>query len=157
MRKLIAFLLIVLIVTPCIALAHPGGTDSEGGHTDHSTGEYHYHHGYPAHEHKDMDGDGKKDCPYDFKDATDHRTGSSNSNSSNKTTSKPSTTTTSTVKQTEEEESLGFWDIVLIVVAIVLALPEAIAICAMIIAPIWNFLSSLFSCVASLFEKKKKD
>lgn len=106
MRKLIAFLLIVLIVTPCIALAHPGGTDSEGGHTDHSTGEYHYHHGYPAHEHKDMDGDGKKDCPYDFKDATDHRTGSSNSNSSNKTTSKPSTATTASKKPAATKTSV---------------------------------------------------
>lgn len=98
MRKLFVFLLVALIITPCIALAHPGGTDSDGGHTDHSTGEYHYHHGYPAHEHKDMDGDGKKDCPYDFKDATDHRTGSTNSNISNKTTPKPSTATTTSKK-----------------------------------------------------------
>ena len=32
-------------------LAHSGGTDSNGGHYDRSTGEYHYHHGYPAHQH----------------------------------------------------------------------------------------------------------
>ena len=52
--------------------AHPGRTDSKGGHTDHSTGEYHYHHGYSAHDHYDMDGDGDEDCPYDFDDQTDH-------------------------------------------------------------------------------------
>lgn len=39
--------------------AHPGKTDSSGGHYDHSTGEYHYHHGYPAHQHPDGV------CPYD--------------------------------------------------------------------------------------------
>jgi hypothetical protein len=47
-----------------VAYAHPGRTDSDGGHTDHSTGEYHYHHGYPAHQHYDIDGDGDLDCPY---------------------------------------------------------------------------------------------
>ena len=52
--------------------AHPGRTDSSGGHTNHSTGEYHYHHGYSAHDHYDMDGDGVIDCPYDFDDQTDH-------------------------------------------------------------------------------------
>lgn len=54
------------------ASAHPGKTDWQGGHTDMSTGEYHFHHGYPAHDHYDMDGDGKLDCPYDFDDKTDH-------------------------------------------------------------------------------------
>ena len=44
------------------ALAHSGGTDSQGGHTDHSTGEYHYHHGYPPHDHID----GR--CPYTDKE-----------------------------------------------------------------------------------------
>lgn len=39
--------------------AHSGGTDSKGGHINHSTGEYHYHHGQPAHQHPN----GK--CPYD--------------------------------------------------------------------------------------------
>ena len=74
-----AILLFLVMTLPMTALAHPGKTDSKGGHTDWSTGEYHYHHGYSAHQHYDMDGDGKADCPYDFKDATDHRSGSSNS------------------------------------------------------------------------------
>lgn len=59
---------VLIIVVSCILLcitmssfsfAHSGGTDSEGGHYDHSTGEYHYHHGYPAHQHPDGI------CPYE--------------------------------------------------------------------------------------------
>lgn len=67
--------LLMFLLLPIIALtayAHQGRTDGSGGHTDHSTGEYHYHHGYPAHDHYDMDGDGDIDCPYDFNDQTDH-------------------------------------------------------------------------------------
>ena len=41
------------------AIAHPGDTDENGGHYDQDTGEYHYHHGYPAHQHR-----GGK-CPYE--------------------------------------------------------------------------------------------
>jgi len=48
-----------------VGYAHSGGTDENGGHYDHSTGEYHYHHGYPAHQHPN----GK--CPYAFDDNTD--------------------------------------------------------------------------------------
>lgn len=68
-----------------IASAHNGKTDSSGGHYDHSTGQYHYHHGYPAHQHYDMNKDGIIDCPYDFVDNTDH-SNSGNSNSENSTT-----------------------------------------------------------------------
>lgn len=66
--------------------AHPGRTDSAGGHTDKSTGEYHYHHGYPAHQHYDMDGDGVPDCPYEFKVKV-------RSSSSAPTSARPSVTT----------------------------------------------------------------
>lgn len=70
-RHFFALLVLLLILSAApSALAHPGRTDANGGHTDHSTGEYHYHHGYPAHQHYDIDGDGKPDCPYDFKDNT---------------------------------------------------------------------------------------
>ena len=78
MRRIILSALLILLVIPVVASAHSGRTDSNGGHTDSSTGEYHYHHGYPAHDHYDMDGDGKVDCPYEFRDKTNH---SSNSNS----------------------------------------------------------------------------
>lgn len=69
MRKIMLFLiLLVLCVTP--ASAHPGRTDSQGGHYNRSTGEYHWHHGMSAHQHYDMDGDGILDCPYTFKGTT---------------------------------------------------------------------------------------
>lgn len=55
------------------ASAHPGRTDANGGHYDSSTGEYHYHHGYPAHQHTNGI------CPYDFDDQTEHRSESSES------------------------------------------------------------------------------
>ena len=57
-----------------IVNAHPGRTDGKGGHTNHSTGEYHYHHGQPAHDHYDINGDGIIDCPYDFNDKTERNT-----------------------------------------------------------------------------------
>jgi hypothetical protein len=82
------FLLFVLIssilVTP--SFAHSGRTDAKGGHMDHSTGEYHYHHGYGPHQH--IDGV----CPYAFDDKTGQNSGSSNSskpNSSTPTATKP--------------------------------------------------------------------
>ena len=81
-KRLLTLLLCLFLLCP-YALAHGGKTDANGGHYDRSTGEYHYHHGYPAHQHYDMDGDGIIDCPYDFDDQTDHSShgGSSQSRS----------------------------------------------------------------------------
>lgn len=70
MRRLVVCLLLLLWL-PCAAHAHPGGTDSNGGHYNRKTGEYHYHHGYPEHQHTN----GK--CPYDFKDKTGQSSGTS--------------------------------------------------------------------------------
>ena len=53
----IIVLISILLATP--AFAHSGGTDSNGGHYNHDTGEYHYHHGYSAH--KQTNGV----CPYE--------------------------------------------------------------------------------------------
>ena len=47
--RLLALLLLLL---PAGALASPGNTDANGGHYEHATGLYHYHHGYPAHQHE---------------------------------------------------------------------------------------------------------
>ena len=58
-RLLVTFSLCCLLTIS--AAAHSGGTDSKGGHIDHSTGEYHYHHGKPAHQHKNGV------CPYSNK------------------------------------------------------------------------------------------
>lgn len=67
----IAGLVLLILVVP--TFAHSGGTDGEGGHRDSSTGEYHYHHGYPAHQHTDGI------CPYDFEDKTGQNSGTSSS------------------------------------------------------------------------------
>ena len=61
MKKII-LLLILFISILTMSFAHSGKTDSNGGHYDSSTGEYHYHHGYPAHQHN---ADGS--CPYETK------------------------------------------------------------------------------------------
>lgn len=61
MKRILVFLCIIacfLFGFSLIAHAHSGGTDSAGGHYNHSTGEYHYHHGHPAHQHPDGV------CPY---------------------------------------------------------------------------------------------
>ena len=74
-KSVLIYSLIACMILPMVVLvtsAHSGRTDGSGGHRNHSTGEYHYHHGYSAHDHYDMDGDGHKDCPYDFDDKTDH-------------------------------------------------------------------------------------
>lgn len=71
--------IVVLILLLChVAFAHSGGTDSKGGHTDRSTGEYHYHHGYSAHQHENGV------CPYDNDDKTTS-SGSSTRSSSGST------------------------------------------------------------------------
>ena len=74
MKKwLVGLIVFGMMVVP--AMAHPGGTDSSGGHYNRSTGEYHYHHGYSAHDHKDGV------CPYDYDDKTGERSGSSGGSS----------------------------------------------------------------------------
>lgn len=60
MNRVLYWLLIVL----SIITLHPGRTDANGGHYDRSTGEYHYHHGYPAHQHPNGV------CPYESKTVT---------------------------------------------------------------------------------------
>ena len=75
-RLLLLSLTLIVLCLSCIQVsAHSGKTDANGGHYDSSTGEYHYHHGYPAHQHTN----GK--CPYDYKDKTDHSSGSSSNKS----------------------------------------------------------------------------
>lgn len=69
---MLSLLLLCFLVT--IAFAHSGKTDGNGGHYDRSTGEYHYHHGYPAHQHAGGE------CPYDFKDNINYSSSSSTSN-----------------------------------------------------------------------------
>lgn len=72
-KKIVSFILLFVLLSS-IAYGHPGKTDSNGGHTDSSTGEYHYHHGYPAHQHTGGV------CPYDYDDRTGYNSGSTNGN-----------------------------------------------------------------------------
>lgn len=78
MKRYIFSLVLAFSLLFSVAYAHPGGTDSNGGHYDQSTGQYHYHHGYPAHQHEN------DQCPYDFDDKTGQNSGT-NSQSNNKT------------------------------------------------------------------------
>lgn len=93
MNRIICILIsfAVIICLSITVYAHPGRTDSNGGHYNRTTGEYHYHHGQPAHQHYDMDGDGTIDCPYDFK----------NKSSSSSSSASLSSTSSSQAKQAE--------------------------------------------------------
>ncbi len=90
---------ICLLLLTTISYAHAGRTDSNGGHYNNSTGDYHYHHGYSAHDHYDMDGDGYLDCPYDFDDKTNHGNNSGGSS-----------TTENNIKN--KKSKITFWDVV---------------------------------------------
>lgn len=50
MKRVFFVFLSVLLLSGSV-FAHSGGTDSQGGHRDSTTGEYHFHHGFPAHQH----------------------------------------------------------------------------------------------------------
>lgn len=62
MKRLFLFCIALVMLSAVVAYAHGGRTDSKGGHHVGGTSEYHYHHGYPAHDH--INGE----CPYDLKD-----------------------------------------------------------------------------------------
>lgn len=69
-KKIFRFVLVTLflLIIPVSVLAHPGRTDSSGGHYNRSTGKYHYHHGYPEHQHPNGV------CPYEKKTSSDTTT-----------------------------------------------------------------------------------
>ena len=49
--KKTTFIILLCVILALCASAHSGRTDSKGGHYNRRTGEYHYHHGEPAHQH----------------------------------------------------------------------------------------------------------
>lgn len=66
-RAQLAIFSVILILSLVVAAsAHPGRTDANGGHHVSATGEYHYHHGYPPHQHTNGI------CPYDYVDNEEH-------------------------------------------------------------------------------------
>ena len=93
---LILFSLLIGCSLLIVSFAHSGRTDAKGGHYNRSTGEYHYHHGYSAHSHYDIDGDGYEDCPFDFKD---------NTTRSEKSTTKSEVSTTKSEVSTTNKKS----------------------------------------------------
>lgn len=94
MKRILALFLCAIFVLACslTVYAHPGRTDSNGGHWNRSTGEYHYHHGYSEHDHYDMDGDGDADCPYNFVDKTTTNSGNTSTNVKSSKTGQNATT-----------------------------------------------------------------
>jgi hypothetical protein len=153
-KRIIAVVLSALLAV--VALAHPGRTDSKGGHTNHSTGEYHYHHGYPEHQHPGGV------CPYDF----DGKTGESSTTSKREMSQESKDKLNAYYDRIEaalaEEKPTGsekrVWVIVkyiigwvLFVVLLVYGVGCGVAlysIIALLVIP-------LFKLIASLFKRKK--
>lgn len=71
-KIVLSFILVIVTVLSSFLFvnAHSGRTDSNGGHYNHSTGEYHYHHGYPAHDHPNGVCPYKKQPVNDIEDET---------------------------------------------------------------------------------------
>lgn len=113
MIKKFSLCMIMALLLLSVASAHPGRTDGRGGHYDSATGEYHYHHGYRAHQHTDLDGDGKADCPYNFDDQTGARSGTSSSKSTN------ASAASSTPASEKNEPKIPVW-VIMISLAIIL-------------------------------------
>lgn len=135
-KALLLTALLVLLILPIRAYAHAGRTDGNGGHTDEDTGEYHYHHGYPAHDHYDMDGDGTIDCPYDFDDRTDHSSGDHIGTGSRT----DSITQTAPQQHDDDADKTSLWDVISVLLEY---LPGAIGI--------WLFSSYFFSYIIMWF------
>lgn len=97
MKRMCSFVFACVLLLS-FAYAHPGKTDGKGGHTDHSTGEYHYHHGYPAHQHPNGT------CIYEFDDKTGQNSGTPGGSISTRAASTTKVTTTTakatTIKKT---------------------------------------------------------
>ncbi len=120
----LAIVLLLLFALAAPVLAHGGRTDDDGGHYDSETGEYHYHHGYPAHDHYDMDGDGFADCPYDFVDRTGWNSGSTDNDYVSSYVSTPNEEETAT--PVSGEETIPVSTFVLICIVFVIAFASAI-------------------------------
>lgn len=113
MKKLFKAVCVIVLLISIFTIAisaHSGRTDANGGHYDSSTGKYHYHHGYSAHQHYDINGDGIIDCPKEFREETNY-TDTSNDNY------------VSTDKKTEDKSEpsikLSFSDILVIMLEII--------------------------------------
>jgi hypothetical protein len=141
-RKFLLPILILLLFGTYVS-AHPGSTDGDGGHFDHSSGEYHYHHGYPAHEHSDGE------CPYDFDDQEN-----SSASFSSKKTATANTATPSEQKpskpSTVKKSKVGK---VLEIIMLVILGPVVYFVFSMAIAFAVAFFHWLVACILLLPKK----
>mgnify|MGYP004480685881 FL=1 len=111
-RKLISVLLafLAIISIGASSYAHPGKTDSSGGHRDNKNksglGSYHYHcGGHPAHLHKNGV------CPYLSSSSSNKKKSTSSSNSGNKNTSTATVSEKNNTKSVETNENIEVKDI----------------------------------------------
>lgn len=123
MKKIIIIATLLLCCFSVLTYAHSGGTDGSGGHYDHGTGEYHYHHGYPAHQHTNGM------CPYDFDDRADH----DGDYSSNSRFPKANNTNTSSGNQKSTLEK--FFDVIMVLAFWYIVLPLCIHLLVKLFRP----------------------
>lgn len=119
---LFSFALSVLLIVP--VSAHPGDLDERGGHYNRATGEYHYHHGYPEHQHTNGT------CPYDFDDKTGENSGSSGDSKNNSTYSDDD----SELSPRPRNKKILLKDVFVALLFVIVALPTAIFVGAIM----WN-------------------
>lgn len=114
MRKLfrssIAFALLIIFLMFQVS-AHPGRTDSSGGHYNRSTGEYHYHHGHPPHQHTNGI------CPYNYDDMTGNNSGASIPSVSSKESITEKVEITSSDQMEGNDQSANWIDTLVIIAA----------------------------------------
>ncbi|MFR4978470.1 MAG: YHYH domain-containing protein [Butyricicoccus sp.] len=122
-KKLLLCISVISLLSLTYVSAHPGRTDSNGGHYDHSTDEYHYHHGYPAHQHENGT------CPYAFDDQTDD-TPRSNSVSSSSSSTKERIHSTPIQEKQDHSTFFTFYFSVGLLVVMLLSGIAAITFCA---------------------------
>lgn len=116
-RKLfqISFILVFSLLFVVFCTAHKGNTDNNGGHFDTFTGEYHYHHGYPAHDHENGI------CPYDYHDKTNHSQGAVGNKSDG-------TIKINTEQKTSDDEKISTAEKIIIIVVCAIVLIAAFPI-----------------------------
>lgn len=102
LKKLFPSLLITILLLQVVASGHSGNTDANGGHYNRSTGQYHFHHGYPAHQH--INGE----CPYNFDDQTGIHNGTPSSSKA-KPSTRSSNTSPPAKSNSTTNSSSPFW------------------------------------------------
>ncbi len=137
-------IVLLVAVLSSFTFLHKGRTDSNGGHYDRSSGEYHYHHGYSAHYHYDMNGDGIVDCPYNFKDNTSQN--NNTSKSENKTNNFSESSKNSLKKQ---NSATTFGDVIRIIILV--AIYSYVAFFVILLLVYWAV-----CVIGKLVEKRSK-